>query len=273
MSTRCVPWVRNWSRLPRGRRCAWSGCRVAQRARRRVQSGHAGRRGLHGPARSPAYAGPRCTADQVFQMKLYAARDRDLDDLRALWPLAGFGSPQQPAEQLWQAHRVRASALYRRRSGGRFSGLLGCGSWVLVTDWSHVPCGTPAEPQRGRRSCARTWPLPPGLTVIRGVVGHICGFELASHPHLPWASFVSALQRAVHRIAEPGGQTRRAIPGSIAHMVEPSSAARAPTELRADLRLPPESRAAPTAATVAPAALASARTRSTSDGVATSCTR
>ena len=37
-------------------------------------------------------------------MKLYAARDRDLDDLRALWPLAGFGSPQQAAEQLWQAY-------------------------------------------------------------------------------------------------------------------------------------------------------------------------
>ena len=27
--------------------------------------------------------------DQVFLMKLYAARDCDLDDLRALWPLAG----------------------------------------------------------------------------------------------------------------------------------------------------------------------------------------
>lgn len=42
--------------------------------------------------------------DQVFLMKLYAARDRDLDDLRALWPLAGFGSPQQAAEQFWQAY-------------------------------------------------------------------------------------------------------------------------------------------------------------------------
>jgi hypothetical protein len=40
----------------------------------------------------------------VFLMKLYAARDRDLDDLRALWPLAGFGSPQQAAEQFWQAY-------------------------------------------------------------------------------------------------------------------------------------------------------------------------
>jgi hypothetical protein len=42
--------------------------------------------------------------DQVFLMKLYAARDRDLDDLRALWPLAGFDSPQQAAEQFWQAY-------------------------------------------------------------------------------------------------------------------------------------------------------------------------
>ncbi|MGB7980022.1 MAG: hypothetical protein WCF36_04430 [Candidatus Nanopelagicales bacterium] len=42
--------------------------------------------------------------DQVFLMKLYAARDRDLDDLRALWPLTGFGSPQQAAEQFWQAY-------------------------------------------------------------------------------------------------------------------------------------------------------------------------
>lgn len=42
--------------------------------------------------------------DQVFLMKLYAARDRDLDDLRALWPLTGFVSPQQAAEQFWQAY-------------------------------------------------------------------------------------------------------------------------------------------------------------------------
>ncbi len=42
--------------------------------------------------------------DQVFLMKLYAARDRDLDDLRALWPLTGFGSPQQAAKQFWQAY-------------------------------------------------------------------------------------------------------------------------------------------------------------------------
>ncbi len=40
----------------------------------------------------------------VLLMKLYAARDRDLDDLRALWPLTGFGSPQQAAEQLSQAY-------------------------------------------------------------------------------------------------------------------------------------------------------------------------
>jgi len=40
----------------------------------------------------------------VFLMKLNAARDHDLDDLRALWPLAGFGSPQQAAEQFWRAY-------------------------------------------------------------------------------------------------------------------------------------------------------------------------
>lgn len=37
-------------------------------------------------------------------MKLYAARDRNLDDMRALWPLASFGSPQQAAEQFWHAY-------------------------------------------------------------------------------------------------------------------------------------------------------------------------
>jgi hypothetical protein len=42
--------------------------------------------------------------DQVFLMKLYAARDRDLDDLRALWPIAGFGSAQHAAEQFWRAY-------------------------------------------------------------------------------------------------------------------------------------------------------------------------
>lgn len=42
--------------------------------------------------------------DQVFLMKLYAARDRDLDDLRALWPITGFDSPQQAAEQFGQAY-------------------------------------------------------------------------------------------------------------------------------------------------------------------------
>jgi hypothetical protein len=33
-----------------------------------------------------------------------AARDRDLDDLRALRPLAGFGSPLQAAVQFWHAY-------------------------------------------------------------------------------------------------------------------------------------------------------------------------
>lgn len=42
--------------------------------------------------------------DQVFLMKLYAARDRDIDDLRALWPHTGFTSAQQAVEQFWAAY-------------------------------------------------------------------------------------------------------------------------------------------------------------------------
>lgn len=42
--------------------------------------------------------------DQVFLMKFYAARDRDLDDLRVVWPLAGAASPQHAAEQSWVAY-------------------------------------------------------------------------------------------------------------------------------------------------------------------------
>jgi hypothetical protein len=41
---------------------------------------------------------------QVFLMKLYAARDRDLDDLRALWPHAGFTSANDAVEQFRQAY-------------------------------------------------------------------------------------------------------------------------------------------------------------------------
>lgn len=35
---------------------------------------------------------------QVFLMKLYAARARDYDDLVALWPQAGFASPEAAAD-------------------------------------------------------------------------------------------------------------------------------------------------------------------------------
>ena len=42
--------------------------------------------------------------DQVFLMKLYAARDRDLDDLRVLWPRTSFASPGQAAEAFWEAY-------------------------------------------------------------------------------------------------------------------------------------------------------------------------
>ena len=42
--------------------------------------------------------------EQVFLMKLYSARDRDLDDLRALWPHTGFASAEDAVEQFWQAY-------------------------------------------------------------------------------------------------------------------------------------------------------------------------
>lgn len=42
--------------------------------------------------------------DQIFLMKLYAARARDLDDLRVLWPLTGYVSPQDAVDQYWQAY-------------------------------------------------------------------------------------------------------------------------------------------------------------------------
>lgn len=42
--------------------------------------------------------------DQVFLMRLLAARDRDIDDLRAPWPHTGFSSAQQAAEQCWRAY-------------------------------------------------------------------------------------------------------------------------------------------------------------------------
>ena len=42
--------------------------------------------------------------DQVFLMKLYAARDRDLDDLRVLWPHTGFATAEQAVEQFWAAY-------------------------------------------------------------------------------------------------------------------------------------------------------------------------
>ena len=33
-----------------------------------------------------------------------AARDRDLDDLRVLWPHAGFASAEDAVEAFWQAY-------------------------------------------------------------------------------------------------------------------------------------------------------------------------
>ena len=37
-------------------------------------------------------------------MKLYAARDRNLDDLRILWPLTGYVSAAQAVEAFWEAY-------------------------------------------------------------------------------------------------------------------------------------------------------------------------
>jgi len=42
--------------------------------------------------------------DQVFLMKLFAARSRDVADLVALWPHAGFGSPDHAARRLHEAY-------------------------------------------------------------------------------------------------------------------------------------------------------------------------
>lgn len=42
--------------------------------------------------------------DQVFLMKLYAARAPDYDDLVTLWPRCTFGSPEQAVEQFYAAY-------------------------------------------------------------------------------------------------------------------------------------------------------------------------
>jgi hypothetical protein len=39
------------------------------------------------------------TMDQVFLMKLYAARAQDHDDMRSIWPLTGFESVGQACRQ------------------------------------------------------------------------------------------------------------------------------------------------------------------------------
>ena len=44
------------------------------------------------------------TADAVFLMKLFAGRDRDWDDLVALWPLCSFESPQAAADACNRAY-------------------------------------------------------------------------------------------------------------------------------------------------------------------------
>lgn len=40
----------------------------------------------------------------VFLMKLFAARTRDVDDLVALWPESGFASPQEAVDALYAAY-------------------------------------------------------------------------------------------------------------------------------------------------------------------------
>lgn len=40
----------------------------------------------------------------VFLMKMLAARDRDWDDLVALWPLSGFNDPQEAVAEYYQAY-------------------------------------------------------------------------------------------------------------------------------------------------------------------------
>jgi hypothetical protein len=42
--------------------------------------------------------------DQVFLMKVHAARAPDYSDLVRLWPLAGFTSPEAAVEEYWKAY-------------------------------------------------------------------------------------------------------------------------------------------------------------------------
>lgn len=42
--------------------------------------------------------------DQVFLMKVHAARAPDYSDLVRLWPLAGFVSPEAAVEEYWKAY-------------------------------------------------------------------------------------------------------------------------------------------------------------------------
>lgn len=42
--------------------------------------------------------------EQVFLMKLYAARAADYDDLVSLWPLCTFGSPEEAVKQFGAAY-------------------------------------------------------------------------------------------------------------------------------------------------------------------------
>jgi len=41
---------------------------------------------------------------QVFVMKLYAARSRDIDDLAVLWRHCGFTNPEEAVEPFWRAY-------------------------------------------------------------------------------------------------------------------------------------------------------------------------
>jgi hypothetical protein len=44
--------------------------------------------------------------DQVFLMKLYAARAPDYDDLVRLWPRCAFGTPEKAVEQFYAPTRT-----------------------------------------------------------------------------------------------------------------------------------------------------------------------
>lgn len=50
--------------------------------------------------------------DQVFLMKVHAARAADLPDIKSLWPRSGFATPEAAAEAYQHAYPLEAPDPY-----------------------------------------------------------------------------------------------------------------------------------------------------------------